>query len=544
MRRWLPLLLLAIAIGAAFSPSLRHGFVDWDDNAFLLGNPLIRAPLSASLAHWLLTPQMGYPIPVAIGLESLLWHVDNGAAWPFHLASLVLHMANAGLVLALARRLGASTAFAALAALLFGLHPLTAEPVAWATGFKDVSMATAALGATWAFLRWRQSPRAGWLWLAGGLAVASVLCKPGTVLWAGGLLAWLETAETDAAVRGRVRGLVIAILACAIPIALIGQAENVQTQAPDPAMTGVLQAPLALGHQICHALWPVSLQPRYFLDRAAGFRDPLTWLGLAALAGFLALLWRVRRLPGALGLWLAAATYLPVSNLLPFHRFLADSYAYLPLACLAFGLAPLLSARLAARPRVRRVLGGVAVVAILASGSLTFGQCQRWANGDALWQPVVARWPAWPEARVLLAQGRDFDGRHAQAAAAWAELFRADYPQQYLSALAASLAQAGALEDAECVFAEDVQGAHPTPMANGNLAAFLVSHPGRAPAYPEAAARALAWARAQDRRQPLAWPEPWRQTLRARPDVPVAGPPAPWPQRRCPVFQRLLPPGQ
>src|SRR5206468_10346210 len=82
--------------------------------------------------------------------DELGQHVDVRV---FHAASLAWHLANVGLVYALLRWLLSRHALgrdarwpAAAGALLYGLHPLQVEAVAWLSGLKDLTYATASLG--------------------------------------------------------------------------------------------------------------------------------------------------------------------------------------------------------------------------------------------------------------------------------------------------------------------------------------------------------------------------------------------------------------
>jgi hypothetical protein len=146
--RWLPL----IAVVALFGRAVTFGFVEWDDAKYIRSNPLIAGPLPGvetnGIIDYLFTPQMGYVVPVTVALERLLYLLGGGAAWPFHLASVLLHGLSALLVARIAETLGASPTRSVLAALLWACHPIVAEPVSWATGLKDVLAVCLVLGST------------------------------------------------------------------------------------------------------------------------------------------------------------------------------------------------------------------------------------------------------------------------------------------------------------------------------------------------------------------------------------------------------------
>src|SRR5262249_20613828 len=147
LRYSLPVLIIALTF-IFFLPSLYNGFVDWDDVKLLLENFQYRA-LDWSNLRWMFgTFYMGHYQPLTwltYALDYFLWGLDP---FGYHLANLLLHSINALLFYFLALRLlalsvGAEASSrlrlgAFLAALLFALHPLRVESVAWITERRDV----------------------------------------------------------------------------------------------------------------------------------------------------------------------------------------------------------------------------------------------------------------------------------------------------------------------------------------------------------------------------------------------------------------------
>jgi hypothetical protein len=148
----LTLVLVAAAVVAVslatFFPVLEHGFVPLDDEQTLLRNPDYRGLGLEQLAWMFTTRRLGHYQPLAwvsFGLDYLLWGMDPRG---YHATSLLFHVVNGLLVGALAlvlyrrspalTRPAALTAGATVAALLFAVHPLRVESVAWATERRDV----------------------------------------------------------------------------------------------------------------------------------------------------------------------------------------------------------------------------------------------------------------------------------------------------------------------------------------------------------------------------------------------------------------------
>ena len=194
---WLVPVLIAVLTGAAFFPALENGFVDWDDEKTLLDNPNYRG-LGWDQLRWMFTTfYMGHYQPLSwmtFGLDYLLWGIDP---FGYHLTNLLLHTANAVLFYFLTLRLLSLPAravpgefalqvAAGFAALVFALHPLRVESVAWVTERRDVLSAFFLLWTILCYLRataGAEGDSARWRWLSAAVIVygLSLLSKAGGI---------------------------------------------------------------------------------------------------------------------------------------------------------------------------------------------------------------------------------------------------------------------------------------------------------------------------------------------------------------------------
>lgn len=147
-RQWLGEALLLVLVLLFYARTWRFSYLAWDDTRFLLENSLIR---SFSLAHlqailtpgaikgeWLYVPFFYFSYAV----ERLLFGITPVAS---HLINVLLHAANGILVFHFFRRLSGNRWASWFAAVLFILHPLQVEAVAWCMGRKDLLAAFFAL---------------------------------------------------------------------------------------------------------------------------------------------------------------------------------------------------------------------------------------------------------------------------------------------------------------------------------------------------------------------------------------------------------------
>ena len=132
-------LLLALAAFAVYSPVRNYGFVDYDDSGYFFENPHVLGGLTMPNIKWAFTSGEDanwHPLTwLSLMLDSTLF--GSGAAAP-HLTNFLLHAANSILLFLLLLRLTATVWRSAAVAMLFAIHPLHVESVAWVAERKDV----------------------------------------------------------------------------------------------------------------------------------------------------------------------------------------------------------------------------------------------------------------------------------------------------------------------------------------------------------------------------------------------------------------------
>jgi hypothetical protein len=370
-------------VGLCLAPTLRFGLLDWDDTLHVTTHP----------GEWLLTPQLGYPIPVTVASYALDHALFAGAPSGFHLSQIVYQMIVCVLYVGLSRALGLSYAGAALAMVVFALHPATAEPVSWVSGRKDVLAALWGLAAVWlGLVRWR------WALLGSVVCYAlALLSKPSAAPLAVFAVVLPLVLGKRAQLRWRWLGRGLPYLLVLVPIALLGlrgQASVGALAASDDALSGWHAAWYALGHHLSvaflweettakylPAVWPPGLSAR--VDLAPLMAAALVALALYSTRGPL------RRVVVVGAAW-SVLTYLPSSGLFfPLSRFLADSYLYLPLMGAGWIVGAVFDS-LRERSRAVPIVGwacGLALVPCFLISSARF------EDDEKLWSHALNRFP-------------------------------------------------------------------------------------------------------------------------------------------------------
>ncbi len=465
---WLRALVIVAAGWYALTPSLGGGWL-WDDDMYITQNPLLRT--GAGLGRiWFAPPGINY-FPVTETVQWCQWHLWGNHASGYRLTNLGLHLLSAFLLWRLLTKLfseapvsgpsavsgrAAAGGAAWIGGLIFAVHPVGVESVAWVSELKNtlsLPFLLLAMGAYLDFDRGRVGPRntlLALLWF-----VLAMLCKSTVAMFPVVLLlhAWWR--------RGRIvrRDWLASTPFFGVSL-LLGVVtvwfEWHRAMGPGPMPTPGVPHRLAVAgtatmFYLSKSILPVNLLPIYprWAVRVATLEPFLPWLAMAAVAAWL---WR-RRVAWSrhclFGLGFFLLNLAPVLGLvtLAYQRiaWAADHFAYLSL----IGLAGLAAA--ATQGVARRWSGAVpaaVVVGMLLAGK-SHGYAGYFRSEESLWTMTLAHnpgaWPAHNELGVVLMGA-------GKPQAAVAEFRRAVelYPEYAKSEnnLGLALAQAGRPEEA------------------------------------------------------------------------------------------------
>lgn len=133
-----------VCVTLVLYPSLQNEFVNWDDDKNFYENPLVQNSTSISaffknIPAIFTTPVIGNYNPLSnlsFAFENAVFGLENHFYW--HLDNLLLHLICTLLIFRIALAMGLNLWASVVCALLFGIHPMRIESVAWVTERKDV----------------------------------------------------------------------------------------------------------------------------------------------------------------------------------------------------------------------------------------------------------------------------------------------------------------------------------------------------------------------------------------------------------------------
>ena len=490
MRSNARLLPLAVALisGFSFLPALSGSFLNWDDNVNFVDNPAYRG-LGFEQLQWAATSVLfGHYIPLTRLTWSANYAVGGLDPWGYHLVNVALHAANAAIFYFVARRLLAAAVAgdspraardpalamgAAAAALVFGVHPLRVEPVAWISARADLLCALFTLLAVWAYLR-AVDPggpaRPQGIALCTVAFAAAVLSKgialplPATLLLLDVYpLGRLSRLGWRALVREKLPLLLVMVAGAATVAYAVHHGAALTPMAAHGPVARITAVIYACVMSLARFFWPASLSPLYEMPARI---SPLELrFGSAVIAAGLltaVLIALRRRWPAALVAWVFSVLMLaPTTAALRQGVDLApDRYSYLAGAGYAMlaGGASIAMIRLVRHGGFSRATAGLLAVCTLAGlaglGAMSWSYAEVWRDSESLWRWAVEVDPECSVCHGKLGEsvigGGGGTGRVTEAEAAFRQAIalRPDLPDAYFN-LGSALVIQGRYAEAE-----------------------------------------------------------------------------------------------
>jgi tetratricopeptide (TPR) repeat protein len=406
--------LLVIVTLLAYLPALHNGFI-WDDDRLVTDNPMIHSP-DGLRQIWFSTKAYDY-WPLTYSDFWVEWRLWGNNPLGYHAVNVLLHIAASLLIWIILRRLAIPGAF--LAAMLFAVHPINVESVAWIAQRKN----TLAMLFFLLSILWYLKEERTWYWLS-LLAFAAAMLSKGSVAilpmllllilwWRRGLSRkdWLATLPFFL--------VAIAMVCVNIWFQHKGSSEAIRDVTPLQRMLG---AGAVIWFYLYKALLPINLifvYPQWNIR----VNDPIWWLPLLAAMAVTAILWLLRRRPWAKAIFVAwcffCISLLPVMGLTDvyFMKFslVADHYQHIAI----IGVVVLIAAawgwwwHASSSTRVSAI--GVAALVVGGLEFLSFQQNEIYHDNITLYQATLDKNPSSALVHNNLGSELDKIGRSKEA---------------------------------------------------------------------------------------------------------------------------------
>ena len=412
-------IVLGLIVGtlAVYWPIVDFDFVNYDDDEYVSANPMVLRGLTWEGIGWAFTTNhVGnwHPLTwLSHMLDCTLF--GTSPAGP-HLINLILHVANALLVLLVFRRLTGALWCSAGVAALFAWHPLHVESVAWVSERKDLLSTLFGLLAMLAYHRYATGGGRRWYGLSLAAYGLSLLAKPMLVTlpcvlllldyWPLGRLVLGASYRQTELKPGGVAPLAMTppnwrmVLLEKVPFFLGAVALSIVTVLAQRAGGAVMSvshhslanrlagAVFAYAGYLGKTFWPANLICPY-IERHWTPMAFAVALGSLLTISILVWVWRRQRHLSVGWCWYLG-TLVPVIGLVQVgNQSMADRYTYFPLLGV-FVMVVWSGAGLVARSRQASAAGtGVMAVVLAACLILTSRQGSHWEGSEALFSQAL-----------------------------------------------------------------------------------------------------------------------------------------------------------
>ncbi len=363
------------------------GHISWDDPEMVFKNRLVK---NFDLKALFTNHFVGNYIPVTMLLHSISWFLFENNDGGHHLMNILFHLLNGILVYQLGKRLFKNDIISTIGAIVFLLHPLQTESVAWISELKNILSATFYLAGMLSYLNFLEHSNKKDYILCFLYFVLGCLSKSSVVVFPLSLICMdliVRQKFTFNYLLPKIPFFIISILIGVI---------NIKTQAADlfinhahefPYYQRIGLAGFALLKYLFLFLFPLNLSVIYPYPEIKTQVIVLGFFVLCLIGALLVLLIKRKKTNSTALVLFILVNLILVLQILPFGEVLyADRYLYVPL--IGFGwLTGLLLSNLKTYTTV------VSVILLLFFSVFTFARTSAWKSGIVLYEDILKKYP-------------------------------------------------------------------------------------------------------------------------------------------------------
>jgi tetratricopeptide (TPR) repeat protein len=388
--------LIAIAITfLAFVMTFSHDFVNWDDDYNLANNANTALLNWDNIVNIFTEPVIGNynPLPIlTFAIERKFFDLDPTI---YHVNNVLLHLVCVFFVYRICKSLNLSSISSAIGALLFGIHPMRVESVAWVTERKDVLFGVFFLSALWYYIQYVRSgtQTRKYFYFALGLFIVSLFAKIQAVSLP------LAMLLVDYYFKRPLKlGLVLEkwmFFLASLAIGLVGiyflrDQGSINDTTTYTLIERIMIGGYSLGVYLIKFIFPYQMSPLYPYPAELPWYIYLGSLAFVAIAAFVYIGYKKDWRPYVFGMLFFLFNVMFVLQVVGAGQgFLADRFTYIPYLGLMFIAVYALDSYMKENAsKGKYALYGMSGILVLYL-IMTFNQAKIWKNSDTLWTHVL-----------------------------------------------------------------------------------------------------------------------------------------------------------
>ena len=400
VNQWFFVAGIAVITAICFLPSLFNNWVNWDDPTYLLQNPLIISDTIQWTDIFTKDQVLGIYHPLTLLSYAFDYQIWGLNPFGFHITNLIFHLGSTVVAFFVFRKLGASILVSSVVSLLFGIHPMHVESVAWISERKDVLYVFFLLLAWLSYLCFRAKANSKrWIWysLMMVLFIISILSKPIAFVFPVILILsdYLQNNQFQrSSIWDKVPVIILAIIA--ILIAQSGQVDSnsigLGTEHPVPTF---FYGTYNLTFYLYKAILPIQLSAFHPLP----LDDSMNYLLYGAILPFIGLIWVLyasfkKSTRIFFGLAFFIFTIAPLLQIIPFGKALSsERYTYLPYLGLFYLVGLGLEYLLQKHAAKKLLIWSASIVVTCLLLAQNYQQQKVWKTSEVLWSSVIEQYP-------------------------------------------------------------------------------------------------------------------------------------------------------
>ena len=386
----IPILLVT---GICFLPMLNNQLTNWDDEYYVVKNALLRGPDWSGIFS---KPVVSNYHPITVATLAFNYSISGLDPTSYFVLNLLLHLANTALVFYFIWLIsGKKLWVAAFSAVVFGIHPMHVESVAWVSERKDVLYTLfflLSLIQYWRFLTNGKNKNLVYCFIFFAL---SLLSKPAAIILPFLLFLldyWYGRKFTKRIIIEKIPFLLLSLVFAVVTVKLQSKTAIASLDFY-PLWSRFFFATYTSMMYVARFFVPYPLSAFHPFPVGKGLGLPIL-LSPAFMLGLLILIWIKRK-----NKLLVFSFFFFMINLVLVLQFIsiggtlvAERYTYVPYIGMAFFIGMLLDKYSASVNKY--LVWGIPAVVLLVFAVITFQRTQVWKDSDTLWTNVIKHFPA------------------------------------------------------------------------------------------------------------------------------------------------------
>ncbi len=406
MKKIILMMFIIIITFTVFFPCLRNGFVNWDDDVYIIKDTVMQNLSWQNVKTIFTSSQFSNYHPLSRISYALEYHFFKQEPFIYHLNNLILHLFNCMLVFWFILLLSENIFISFVTAILFGIHPLHVESVVWVSERRDVLYSLFFLSALISYLYYLKTEIKKCYYFSLGLFVLSLLSKAMAITLPFILIFidyFFNNKTGRSSLKNKAPFFIITILLSIVTFTIRIQEGNMLIKNIFNFYHNIIAACFSLSFYLNKMLIPIKLAciyPYHYSD--INFFHRISFFSFSPLIILLVCTVILRKYSKKIifGAIFFIITIFPVIHLIPSSgaiSVVSDRYFYIPSIGLFYIFAFVLYRIYTKKHKYERLIKPLIQIILIgiisALSILTYNRCQVWKSSIIFWNDILRKYP-------------------------------------------------------------------------------------------------------------------------------------------------------